>query len=49
MKSFSTPKPQLAPQTTLFLKPSFKLTVLASQMSVQVTAQPLHVSQPNRR
>lgn len=45
MKSVQAPKPPSAPQATLFLKPAFSVTVLSSQMSVQVTAQPARPAQ----
>jgi hypothetical protein len=48
MKSVQTPKNPNAPQTTLFLKPAFSVTVLSSQMSVQVTAQPVQPLVPVR-
>lgn len=45
MKSIQAPKNQSSPQTTTFLKPAFSVTVLSSQMSVQVTAQSPRPSQ----
>lgn len=48
MKQLQTPKNPNAPQATLFLKPAFSVTVLSSQMSVQVTAQPVRPDQPVR-